>query len=73
MSEASFVVDVYHHPGIESVEGYPKRANNEVRAHAIAEQVARELQCSGNPGEYLVTVCIDQTLVATQVVLVPAS
>ena len=73
MSSNSFVVDVCQHPGNESVSGYPKYANNEVRAHAMAEHAARELESAGKPGEYLVMVRADQTPVATQVVLVPES
>ena len=55
----------------ESVLGYPKHASSETRAHAFAEQAARELQSAGNPGEYLVAVRVGQTPIATQIVLVP--
>ena len=73
ISSDSFVVDVCRQPGSESVSGYPKHANDEPRAHAIAEEAAHELESSGNPGEYLVTVCVDKEPVATQMVLVGES
>ena len=39
-----FQIQVFRNPGEESLPGDPKRANNEVRAHMIAEEAVRELQ-----------------------------
>ena len=69
-SSNSFVVDVCPQNSSESASGYPRYANNEARAHVMAEEAAQELASSGNPGEYLVMVRADQTPVATQVVVV---
>ena len=70
MSSDSFVVDVCPHDSSESVSGYPRFANNEPRAHAMAEEAVQELASAGKPGEYLVMVRADQTPVATQVVVI---
>ena len=69
-SSNPFVVDVCPQNSTESVSGYPRYANNEARAHTMAEEAARELSSAGSPGEYLVMVLADQTAVATQVVVV---
>ena len=37
-----FQIQVLRSPTEENVPGYPKYANNEARAHMIAEEAARE-------------------------------
>ena len=70
--ESPFQIQVFRSPSEENLSGYPKYANNEVRAHAIAEEAVQELQSGGDPGEYLIAVLLkDTTPLGTQVVVVP--
>ena len=70
--ESTFQIQVFRSPSEEILSGYPKYANNEVRAHAIAEEAVQELQSGGDPGEYLIAVSLkDTTSLGTQVVIIP--
>ena len=72
MSAEAYRIDVCACGSQENHAGYPKYAENQVRAHTMAEHAVCELQSSGAPGEYFVAVSLnDDTPLSTQVVMVP--
>jgi len=72
MTPEEYRVDVRSCVNDLSQDGYPKYAKDQLRAHALAECAANELDESAPPGEYMIAVTIDgKTPIATQVVIVP--
>ena len=71
MNRVRFHIDVRPAGADQSLSGYPKHAADEIRAHALAEQAARDLETANKPGEYLVTVSLEgKAPVSSQVVIV---